>query len=204
MTTAVATIPKVRFNKKTDFVSLEKYFREEEIALHKREYHNGKVIKMAGGTALHDNLATKAAKLIDNFIEDNDLFYIVNGSETKISIPAYNKIVYPDALVIMERPIYFEGRKDTITNPLIVVEVLSKSTEKYDKETKFEYYRSIDTFKEYVMIFQDTKKVAVYTKQQDNTWIIQFYEGDEATAILHALHECPISLKRLYRNMELI
>lgn len=202
MTTAVANIPKIRGKSKSGFISIEKYFQAEETALYKSEYDNGKIIKMAGGTPLHDNLAIKAAKLIDDFVESNDLLYIVNGSETKIRIEAYNKVVYPDALVIMEKPIYYKDRNDTIVNPLIVVEVLSKGTEQHDRTLKFDYYRSIETFKEYVLINQNKKRVSVFTKQADNTWILRDYEGDDAVAILYALHECPISLKRLYRNLE--
>jgi Uma2 family endonuclease len=204
MTTAITAIPKSRAKIKSDFVSLEKYFQAEEMALHKSEYDNGKIIKMAGGTTLHDNLAMKAAKLIDDFVENNDLAYIVNGSETKIRIEAYNKVVYPDALVIMEKPIYYNDRNDTIINPLIVVEVLSKGTARHDRTLKFDYYRSIESFKEYVLIDQNKKRVSVFSKQEDKTWILRDYEGDDAIAILYALHQCPIALKRLYRNLEIL
>ncbi len=184
-------------------ISLEKYFQREEKSLHKNEYHNGKIIKMAGGTFNHDNLGTKAAKLIDNFVEDNDLNYLVNGSDTKIRIESYDKVVYPDAVVICEKPIYMTGRKDTIINPLVIVEVSSKSTDKYDRGDKFDYYRSLESFKEYVLVQQDRKHVKVHTKQADGLWVLRDYQGDDAVAILYALHECPISLKRLYRGLEI-
>jgi Uma2 family endonuclease len=193
----------ISYNKKT-FASLENYFLAEEKALYKSEYHNGKIIKMAGGTVLHDNLASKANKLIDNFVEDNDLDYIVNGSETKIRIEEYNKVVYADALVIFEKPIYYKEQKHTITNPLIVVEVLSNSTDGHDRNLKFDYYRTLESFKEYVLIHQDRKLVSVFTKQADSTWLLRDYLGDDAVACLYALHDCPIPLKRLYKNMELL
>lgn len=204
MTTAIANIPKSRGKLKPGFIPLEKYFQDEETALHKSEYDNGKIIKMAGGTPLHDNLASIANTLINVFVENNDLAYIVNGSETKIRIEAYDKVVYPDALVIMEKPIYYKDRNDTIVNPLIVVEVLSKGTAQHDRTLKFDYYRSIETFKEYVLIDQNKKRMSIFTKQADATWILRDYEGEDAVAVLYALHECPISLKRLYRNMEIL
>ena len=83
---------------------------------------------MAGGTFTHDNLAHKAAKLIDNFVEDFDYPCFVNGSDTKIRIEEANRTVYADAVVICEKPIFFEDWQDTITNPRIVVGVLSVST----------------------------------------------------------------------------
>jgi Uma2 family endonuclease len=184
-------------------VSLEKYFQAEEKSLHKNEYHNGQIIKMAGGTFNHDNIAGQAITLMNIFVYTNDLKYFVNGSDTKIRIDTYDKVVYADALVICEKPIYFENRKDTIINPLIVVEVLSESTAKFDKGSKFEYYRSLESFKEYVLIHQSRKQVAVFTKQADNTWLLRDYIGEDATAILYALHNCPIPLQRLYKDLEI-
>lgn len=187
----------------TPKVSIEDYFRAEDKSIHKHEYHNGLIKKMAGGTFNHDNLAGKAITLINLFLEENDLAYLVNGSDTKIRIEQYNKFVYPDAVVICEKPEFYQNRKDTITNPLLIVEVLSDSTKEYDRTIKYEYYRTIPSFKEYVLVHQDTKHVSVYTKQTDNTWIVRDYDGDDATAILYAIHECPLPLKRLYRGLEI-
>jgi Uma2 family endonuclease len=184
-------------------ISLEAYFRAEEKAVNKHEYHNGIVIAMAGGTFNHDNLATQTTTLLNNFVFDNQYDYSVNGSETKIRIDAYNKIVYPDALVICEEPIYFQKRTDTILNPLLIVEVLSDSTKKFDKTTKFDMYKTISSFKEYVLIYQDKKRVLVYTKQHDNTWLLRDYDGDDAIAILYALHNCPLPLNRLYHRIKM-
>jgi Uma2 family endonuclease len=187
----------------TKKVSIEAYFKAEEKALEKHEFHNGIIIKMAGAKLQHNLLAQKIASLIDNFIEENQLDFMVSNSDTKIRIDAFNKVVYPDAVVICEKPEFYLGRKDTIVNPLLVVEVLSKSTEDHDKNTKFEYYRTLQSFKEYVLVSQERKQVSVYTKQEDNSWILRDYETDESIALLHTLGECPISLKRLYRSIEI-
>ena len=182
---------------------LEEYFKREEKALHKHEFHNGIIKAMAGGTFNHDNLATNVSTLLNVFVYEKNFNYFVNGSDTKIRIEDYNKVVYSDALVICEQPEYFEAREDTITNPLIIVEVLSDSTKNYDKTLKFDMYRSIPSFKEYVLVHQDRQKLTVFTKQIDATWVLKDYEGEEAVAILHALHDCPLSLKRLYRGLKL-
>jgi Uma2 family endonuclease len=182
-------------------VSLEAYFRAEEKSFEKNEYHNGIIIKMAGGTYNHRSLSLKVGAVLLNFVESNDLSFRVNGSDLKIRIEEYNKIVYPDALVISEGPIFFNDRKDTITNPLLIVEVLSNSTKNYDKTDKFEMYRSLASFKEYVLIHQDRKHVSVYSKQPDATWILRDYDGDNATAILYHIANCPLPLKQLYRGL---
>lgn len=185
-------------------VSIEEYFRAEDKSIYKHEYHDGIIKKMAGGTFNHDNLAGKVVTFINLFLEENNLLYLVNGSDTKIRIEQYNKFVYPDAVVICEKPAFYQNRKDTITNPLVVVEVLSDSTKEYDRTLKYEYYRTIPSFKEYVLVHQDRKHVSVYTKQPDATWIVRDYDGDDATAILYAIQQCPLSLKRLYRGLEII
>ena len=184
-------------------VSIEEYFRAEEKSIYKHEYHDGIIKKMAGGTFNHDNLAGKVVTFINLFLEENNLLYLVNGSDTKIRIEQYNKFVYPDAVVICEKPEFYQNRKDTITNPLVVVEVLSDSTKEYDRTLKYEYYRTIPSFKEYVLVHQDRKHVSVYTKQPDATWIVRDYDGDDATAILYAIQQCPLSLKRLYKGLEI-
>lgn len=185
-------------------VSIEEYFRAEDKSVYKHEYHDGIIKKMAGGQLTHNRLAQKAANLIDSFLESNDVNLVVSNSDTKIRIEQYNKFVYPDAVVICEKPAFYQNRKDTITNPLVVVEVLSDSTKEYDRTLKYEYYRTIPSFKEYVLVHQDRKHVSVYTKQPDATWIVRDYDGDDATAILYAIQQCPLSLKRLYRGLEIV
>ena len=183
-------------------VSIETYYELEEKSLTKNEYHNGIILKMAGGTLDHDSLTLKSGALLLFFVEDNNLNYRVNSSDLKIRIEDYDKIVYPDALVISGKAQFYNNRKDTITNPLVIVEVLSDSTKKFDKTTKFDMYRSLDSFKEYVLIHQDRKHVVVYSKQEDGSWILRDYKGDD-TAILYHLENCPLPLKRLYRGINL-
>jgi Uma2 family endonuclease len=183
------------------YVSIEAYYKAEEKSLTKHEYHDGIVIPMAGAKLSHNILAQKSGILMGIFIIENDLNYIVSNSDTKIHIEEYNKIVYPDAVVICENPQFYNNREDTITNPLLVVEVLSPSTARFDKATKFEYYRTLPSFKEYVLIHQDLHRVSVWTKQADGAWLPKDYVGDEATAVLHTINECPISLARLYKGI---
>jgi Uma2 family endonuclease len=203
MTAIPHHIALARKEKLKTFVSLEKYFQAEEKALCKSEYHNGKIIKMAGGSYNHDSIAIKCTHLMLEFVEKNDLLYAINGSDLKIRIEAHDRVLYADALVISEKPIFYENRTDTITNPIIIVEVLSKSTAQYDISEKFDFYRTLESFKEYVLVHQDRKHVIVFTKQTDNTWNLCDYIGEEAVALLHALQDCPLALKRLYKGLDM-
>jgi Uma2 family endonuclease len=203
---STATISQVLPEKKIRaerIYTLETYFQREERALYKSEYHNGKIIKNQTIPFYQGVLKTKIAILLSGFVENQDVNYLVNGSDTKIRIEDFDRVVYPDAVVICEKPIYYAERKDIIINPLVVVEVISDSSDKYDRGDKFEYYRSLESFKEYVLINQKRKLVTVYTKQSDETWLLRDYKGDDSIAILYALHDCPIPLKRLYRGLEI-
>jgi Uma2 family endonuclease len=189
---------------KASKATIEEYLKAEETSTQKHEFYNGIIRPMAGGQLLHNRLAQKAANIIDSFFEANDLDYIVSNSDTKIRIEKYNRFVYPDAVVICEKPIFYQNRQDTIVNPLLVVEVLSESTKDYDRGNKYEYYRGIASFKEYVLIHQDHKHVSVYSKQEDHTWIVRDYDGNDAVAVLYAIHSCLLPLKRLYRGLNML
>ena len=76
-----------------------------------------------------------------------------------------------------------------------------KPTQKFDRTTKFEMYRSLPSFKEYVLVYQDLHRVAVWTKQNDGSWLPKDYIGDESVAILYALEGCPLPLNRLYKGL---
>ena len=192
---------KILYKTAPKYVSIEAYYKAEEKSLTKHEYHDGIVISIAGAKLIHNLLAQKASILMGIFIIENDLHHKISNSDTKICIEEYNKIVYPDAVVICETPQFYNNRENTITNPLLVVEVLSPSTARFDKATKFEYYRTLPSFKEYVLIHQDLRRVSVWTKQADGAWLPKDYVGDEATAVLHSIQDCPMPLARLYKGI---
>lgn len=182
--------------------SVEEYYKLEEKSIYKHQYHSGKIIPIEGASVKHNLLATKISILIGFFLIKNLLKLKISNSDTKVRINSYNKIVYPDAVVICEVPEYFEDRNDTITNPLIVVEISSPSTSKHDRTTKFEMYATIPSFKEYVLIDQDIQRVSVWSKQKDGSWMPKMYLGEDSVIILEAMNNCPISLKDLYGGLE--
>lgn len=183
-------------------VSLKRYLEMEADSAEKLEFHNGKITIMAGGTLIHNTLAQRAARLMDNFVDDKALDYLVSNSDTKIWVND-QRVVFPDAVVICQQPIYYQGRKDIITNPLLIVEVLSPSTEVHDRTDKFGLYRTLPSFQEYVLIHQDKIKATVFTRQDDTTWIMRDYDGPDAMPILHALHGCTLDFAKLYKGIEL-
>jgi Uma2 family endonuclease len=176
--------------------SIEEYFALEEKAFDKHEFHNGKIIPMAGASIAHNQIQVNFISALRALIEKNNLEYFVFGSDVKIRIEKFNKALYPDAIVVCKKPEYYGKRTDTITNPLLVVEVLSESTKIYFGSDKFMLYRSLPVFKEYVLIEQSKPLVQAYYKQdeKDNLWKISAATGLDAVVPLLSLgFDLPLS-----------
>jgi Uma2 family endonuclease len=180
------------------FVSPEDYLAQEVTAEFRNEYRNGEVIPMPGGTPNHNQLA-------GNFYRD---FYtqFENGSyeayinDVRLWIPSYKLFTYPDVMVIEGERKFLAGRKDTLLNPLLIVEVLSDSTELYDRTEKFQMYRSLNTLKEYILVSQYRMRVDHYTLNANGDWIFRDYEGETATLKLASI-PFEIKLEQLYRKV---
>jgi Uma2 family endonuclease len=120
-------------------------------------------------------------------------------TDQRLWIPERNLYTYPDVMVI-PRPIVLQpGRKDTVMNPILIVEVLSDSTENYDRGDKFAAYRTIETVQEYLLINQSQRHVEQYAKQRANQWLFTEYDGEEAQVALASI-PVEIALVDLYEN----
>lgn len=181
--------------------TIEEYFKKEEKSLHKHEYHAGKIVRMAGAKFTYNQLAARVMQFTLNFIEEFNLEFELGTSDSKIWIDEFSKVLYPDAVIISQKPEYYNNDGMTILNPLLIVEILSSSTQKHDRTTKFEIYRTVPSFKEYVLVNEDIPRVTVWTKQDNGSWLPKDYKTIEAVAILKTINNCPISLERLYRNI---
>lgn len=182
--------------------SLEEYFALEEKAEEKHEYHNGKVITMPGGTIPHNKIAGNILHILEGWIDNNDLPYIVLNSDTKLRIEQFNRVVYPDVLIVCEKLEYWKGRKDTILNPRMVFEVASESTEEYDRGNKFNLYRSLPSFQEYVMVSQYRPWVESHFlhSEAESLWKITSASGLDASLHLKSIG-FDLPLAKVYKQV---
>jgi Uma2 family endonuclease len=179
--------------------SEEEYLAQEIRALYKSEYHNGEVFAMSGGSSHHSIIGANISRRILEGIDDKDC--VGFSSDMKVEIAKFHAFVYPDASVVCGKIDYKKGRTDVIKNPLLIVEVLSSSTESYDRGEKFQKYQSLSSFKEYVLVSQKEPKVEVFTRQDDKTWLYYIATGLETNIILHSIsHE--IQLFDIYRKID--
>ncbi|NEQ37237.1 MAG: Uma2 family endonuclease [Okeania sp. SIO3I5] len=177
----------------------EEYLTLEEKAIDKHEYRDGKIILMSGGTTNHNQIAGNFCRKFPLTIEEQE--YDIYISDVRLSIPQHGVFTYPDVMVIKGKPIYEGKGRTNVTNPSIIVEVLSESTWYYDWTDKFKYYRSIPEFQEYLLIDQYRFYVAQYFKQEDGQWVFKDYEGGE-TVLKLASANFEISFQDLYQRVD--
>jgi Uma2 family endonuclease len=179
--------------------SAQEYLERETTAEFRSEYRDGEIIPMTGGTFNHNRIALNLASALKYGLKGQP--YEASMSDLRLSIPARNTYTYPDVMVVPTPPIYAEGRRDTITNAQVIVEVLSSSTEKYDRSEKFDSYRTVNSFREYILIDQHKHYVEQFTKTENDKWLLSVYKGNEAVLALSSV-EFQISLADIYENVE--
>jgi Uma2 family endonuclease len=172
----------------------EQYLRIEREAEFKSEFHDGRMYAMPSGSANHALLGARIGSL---------LYYQMPAEcrvfSSDLRIKAGGLYTYADCSVISGRPHCVGDQKDVVTNPLLIVEVLSPSTEAYDHGKKFEAYRTIESFREYLLIHQDRRHVEHYSKQDDGSWVLREHSGVEGSVSIARLG-VQISLGELYAS----
>ncbi|BBC22519.1 Uma2 family endonuclease [Pseudanabaena sp. ABRG5-3] len=177
--------------------SLEEYRAIAETSTEKCEYHDGEIITMTGGTATHSRISRNIVNFLDNNLEGTN--FEAFNNDLRIWIPKYRCGVYPDAMVVDGQLQFHDGREDEILNPLLIVEVLSPSTQKYDRTDKFEMYRSIPSLGEYILIRQERPFVELYRKQS-NGWLFSDCAGLENSILLDSIN-VELAMTKIYRNV---
>ncbi len=180
--------------------SLEEYLEIEVNSQERHEYIDGEMILMAGGTPNHNQIAGNFYASLNFGVKRQP--YRVFIADQRLWIPNRRIYTYPDVMVVQTPLEYQEGRKDTLINPVMIAEVLSKSTKSYDRVEKFAAYRSIPSFSEYVLIDQYTMHVEHYFKTGNNKWI--FSEYDDADVLLGlAAVPCQVLVGDIYDQVDL-
>ncbi|MCX4247595.1 Uma2 family endonuclease [Paraliomyxa miuraensis] len=175
----------------------DEYLAFERASQEKHEYANGELFAMSGGTGDH---AAIAANLIGEL--RNALFgrgCRVHTSDMRVKIPNTPRYVYPDASVVCSKPEYADDTKDTLTNPQVVIEVLSESTEAYDRGEKFAAYQTIPSMAYYVIASQTKPRIEIFTRQDDGGWLLRTYGAGELAALPSL--SCSIEVDRIYTDV---
>jgi Uma2 family endonuclease len=176
----------------------EEYLELEEKAEYKSEYRDGEIVPMTGGTTNHNKICLNLAANLKFALRGQG--YDIYIGDVRLWIPRYRQHTYPDVMVIQGEPIYTGSNTTTVTNPSLIAEVLSKSTQNYDQGDKFLYYRSIPEFCEYILIDQRRYHVMQYAKTAEGQWLFTELESESSTLSLR-LAEFQIALGELYEQV---
>ena len=184
--------------KKEKTYTPEEYLALEEQAEYRSEYLDGYIFEMAGGTESHIQISFNVAKIFADRLRGKCRAY---PSEMKVWVEEVGTFFYPDVTVVCGERKFYKGRSDIVENPILLVEVLSESTKKYDKNDKFFTYQHIESFQEYVLISQNQPAVQQYNRQADGKWIYKATIGLSSEVYFESV-ETTISLSEIYDLVE--
>ena len=159
---------------KYNYVSPEQYLEMERASEEKHEYYNGEVFLMSGASPAHNDICYNINRLIASPLHGKGCK--LYGSDFRIHIPENSLFTYPDFSIVCGKTKTSEVYTDNLTNPAVIIEILSKSTRNYDRGMKFAFYRSIKPLQEYILIDSTSVAVEIYIRQTDNSWLLKEYK----------------------------
>ena len=180
-------------------LTLAEYLLWEERSGGKHEFYRGEVFPMAGASLRHNRIATSILAKLHQQLEGRPCEPF--GSDQRIRIGTIDLSTYPDVSVICGGVNIDPIDRHAATNPRVIVEVLSKSTENYDRGRKFEFYQHLKSFIEYVVVYQDEPKVIHYLREDDGSWTYKLLTGAEEQLRLESI-DCELPFSAIYRNVE--
>jgi Uma2 family endonuclease len=182
------------------FYSLDDYYALDTSSDQRHEYYRGEIFAMSGGSANHNRIALDTAATLTSSLAEKPCEVFV--ADLRLLVKRRQLYTYPDVMVVCGKVDYAQGRTDLITNPTVIVEVLSPSTEAYDRGKKFSFfYRTIETLREYVLIDQDRVAVEHLRRSDEQAWVLTVLEDLSDTLVLESIG-VSIPLGELYRRVD--
>jgi Uma2 family endonuclease len=183
------------------FLTPAEYLALERQAETKSEYHDGEIVAVAGATWEHNLILGDTYRELSTQLRHGSCQVV--ASDMRVWIPADRVYTYPDIVAVCGEPQFQDAQVDTLLNPNLVIEILSPSTEGYDRGRKFAQYRSIPTLSEYLLIAQDEYRIDYYRRAADGLWFIGDAHGLDATLTLVIGGGCTLALAAVYERVTL-
>lgn len=175
------------------------YLEIERAAETKSEFFDGEMFGMSGGSPRHSQIAMNLSRELGNYLRGHPC--TPYNSDLRVKVDATGLFTYPDLSIVCGPLDLAEGTKDTVINPAVIVEVLSPSTEGYDRGKKFENYRLISSLKEYLLVSQDSPHIEQFIRSSPGEWTLREASGFESSLSLPAL-DISISLGEVYLDVD--
>ncbi len=184
------------------YVSPEEYLRQERVAGFKSEYVNGEIIPMAGASTNHNLIKENAGFQINLCIRSNGKGCRSMSSDQRVNVPTNSLYAYPDIVVVCGPNQYYEAFNDILTNPMLLVEVLSPGTAAFDRGEKFALYRHSPTFSEYLLIDSEKIRAEVFRKHAEGYWFLASEANDLNQSVDVASIGLSLSMHTVYAETE--
>lgn len=178
----------------------EEYLARERRAEFRSEYFHGEMFAMAGASQEHCLIKDNLAGETRNQLKGTKCRVVT--SDLRVKIQATGLYTYPDVVIYCDEPRFEDGEFDTLLNPRTLIEVLSDSTEKYDRGRKFAHYRQIPSLQEYILVAQDEVLMERHVRQSDGSWHITYF-SDLTGTFEFASIPARVPLAEIYRNVDL-
>ncbi len=188
----MSTLPK-------PFLTPEDYLKIERAAEYKSEYYAGEMFAMSGARRAHNLMAANILAGIHPQLRRRSCE--VYPSDMRVLVSATGLYTYPDVVVVCGEPQFADGVMDTLVNPTLLVEVLSPSTEAYDRGRKFEQYRKIESLRQYLLVASDRVSVELYTRQASGQWLLSSAAEPDEVVELESV-ECRLRVGDIYEKVE--
>jgi len=178
----------------------EEYLALERKAEHKSEYFSGEIFAMSGASRQHNLIVANVVASLHGQLRNRPCE--VYASDMRVKVSPTGLYTYPDVVAVCGAPRFDDEQKDTLLNPTVIIEVLSSSTEAYDRGDKFGHYRKLESLTEYILIAQEKIHVEHYVRQSNNQWLFSEANSPSDTVLLPTI-DCVLVLAEVYDKVEI-
>jgi len=183
------------------FMTPQEYLAYEREAATKSEYYAGELYALAGASTRHVRIMVNCVASL--FVQLKGRSCDVFASDLRVKVSATGLYTYPDVVVVCGAPRFDDDQEDTLLNPTVIIEVLSKTTEAYGRGEKFAQYRTLESLSDYLLVAQDIARIEHFTRQADGAWLFAERSGLDATVVIPSI-QCQLRLADVYDKIETI
>lgn len=181
------------------FISEESYLEEERKALNKSEYYKGEIFAMAGATKAHNKIVASIIAAVGQYLKGKSCSFF--PSDLRVYNSTNGLYTYPDVTIVCGKEEYLDEEFDTLLNPTVLIEVLSASTENYDRGIKFKLYRSIPSLKNYILVSSTEHAAEIYTRKENDNWLLNTTKEKDGRLHISAI-DFDLSLSDIYAQVD--
>jgi len=184
---------------KYNYISSEEYLNAERGAKERHELHHVQIVKLPGSSINHGRIVSHLLGNIGPYLKDTE--YSIFITNLRLAIPSVPAFTYPDVSIVGGEPEMLDEHLDNLTNPSVIIEVLSPQTEQYDRGNKFFYYIKIESLKEYIMISSTSYYVQIARKQEDDSWNFEEITDLNSTLQINTI-QFKLDLSAIYERVK--